>query len=106
MCVINRCTFKGVHDITPHDYFGTKPNLSHLKVFGSISFVHVPDEKQRKLDPKSEKMILIGYSLEQKGYKCFSPVVRQSRVNQDVVFDEVASWYGPTSVTAIVFETS
>ena len=28
---------EGVHDITPHEkYFGRKPNLSHLKVFGSI----------------------------------------------------------------------
>ena len=105
--LINRCTTEGVHDSTPHEkYFGTKPDLSHLKVFGSISFVHVPDEKRRKLDPKSEKMILVGYSLEQKGYKCFNPVTRQSQVSRDVVFDEVASWYGPTSVTPVVFETS
>ena len=105
--LINRCTTEGVHDSTPHEkYFGTKPDLSHLKVFGSISFVHVPDEKRRKLDPKSEKMILVGYSLEQKGYKCFNPVTRQSQVSRDVVFDDVASWYGPTSVTPVVFETS
>ena len=41
--LINRCTTEGVHNINPHEkYFGTKPNLSHLKVFGCISFVHVP----------------------------------------------------------------
>ena len=26
-------------------YFGRKPNLRHLRVFGSIFYVHVPDEK-------------------------------------------------------------
>ena len=29
-------------------YFGTKPNLRHLRVFGSIAYVHVPKEKWRK----------------------------------------------------------
>ena len=45
-------------------YFGTKPNLRHLRVFGSITYVHVPKEKQRKLDAKAEKCILVGYSDE------------------------------------------
>ena len=55
-------------------YFGRKPNLRHLRVFGSIAYVHVPDEKRRKLDPKSEKCILVDYSHEQKGYKCYNPI--------------------------------
>ena len=42
-------------------YFGTKPDLSHLKVFGCIKYVHVLDEKRRKLDSKSENMIFMGY---------------------------------------------
>ena len=25
-------------------YFGRKPNLQHLRVFGRIAYVHVPDE--------------------------------------------------------------
>ena len=54
-------------------YFGRKPNLRHLKVFDNISYVHVHDEKRRKLDPKSEKCILVGYLQEQKGYKCYNP---------------------------------
>ena len=33
---------------------------------------HVPDEKRRKLDMKSEKCILVGDSQEQKGYKCYN----------------------------------
>ena len=41
-------------------------------------------------------MIFVGYSLEQKGYKCFNPSSRQTRISRDVVFDEAASWYVPT----------
>ena len=83
-----------VHDVTPKEKFSSrKPDLSHLKVFGCIAYVHVPDELRTKLDPKAEKCIFIGYSLEQKGYKCYNPVTRQVRVSRDVVFDEMASWY-------------
>mgnify|MGYP000426818340 FL=1 len=53
-------------------------------------------EKPRKLDAKAEKCILVGYSNEQKGYKCYNPRTKQARVSRDVVFDESASWYLPS----------
>ena len=52
---------------------GGVPNLGHLGVFGTIAYMYVPKEKRRKLDVKSEKCILVGYSDEQKGYKCYNP---------------------------------
>jgi hypothetical protein len=67
-----------VHGMTLEEKFtGKKPDVSHLKVFGYIAYVHVPDEKKSKLDPKAEKCIFIGYSLEQKGYRCFNPPTRK-----------------------------
>ena len=57
--------------------------------------MHVPKEKRRKLDAKAEKCILVGYSDEEKGYKCYNPRTKQARVSRDVVFDESASWYLP-----------
>jgi hypothetical protein len=51
--------------MTPKEKFtGKKPDVSHLKVFGCIAYVHVPNQKKSKLDPKVEKCIFIGYSLE------------------------------------------
>jgi hypothetical protein len=67
--------------------------LTPLRVFGYIAYVHVLDEKRSKLDPKAKKCIFIGYSLEQKGYKCFNPSTRKLQVSRDVVFDEMISWY-------------
>ena len=67
--IMNRTPIAAVHGMTPEERFtGKKPDVSHLKVFGCIAYVHVPDELRKKLDPKAEKCIFIGYSLEQKGY--------------------------------------
>ena len=94
---MNRCTTSNVHDITPHEkYYGRKLDLSHLKIFGTIAFMHIPDEKRQKLDPKSEKCIRVGYSLEQKGYKYFNSSIRKVHVSCDV-FDESKSWCVPDS---------
>ena len=95
---MNRCTTNGVHELTPYEtYFGRKPILSHLRVFGSIVYVHIPNKTLLKLDTKSKKYILIGYSSEQKGYTCFNPSTRTVQVSRDIVFEESASWYEPDS---------
>ena len=89
---MNWCTTSTVEDISSHEkFFGKKYDLSHAKIFGSITLVHIPDEKRQNLDPNLEKCIFVGYSLEQKGYKCFNPSTRKVRVSGDVVFDESTS---------------
>ena len=40
-----------------------------------------------------EKCVFIGYSLEQKGYKCYNLVTRDVRMRKDVVFYELPSCY-------------
>ena len=64
-----------------------------------IAYVHVPKEKWRKLDTKAEKCIFVGYSDEQKGYKCYEPRTKQDCVSRDVVLDESKSWYVPSPLT-------
>ncbi|GIL95153.1 hypothetical protein Vretimale_1230, partial [Volvox reticuliferus] len=40
--------------VTPHEAFmGTKPDISHLRVFGCAAYAHVPKEKRNKLEPVS-----------------------------------------------------
>jgi hypothetical protein len=83
--------------VSPYEqYFGTKPNLRHLRVFGSIAYVDIPKEKRKKLDAKAEKCVLVGYSDEQKGYQCYNPQAKWACVSRDIVFDESASWYLPS----------
>ncbi|GAU31479.1 hypothetical protein TSUD_386430 [Trifolium subterraneum] len=60
--VLNRCPTKRLNNVTPEEcWSGNKSNVSHLKVFGSIAYIHVPDQLRSKLDDKSEVMVLVGY---------------------------------------------
>ena len=44
--LMNRCMTSGVHEVTPHEkYYGKKLDLSHVRIFGSIAYVHILDEK-------------------------------------------------------------
>ena len=84
-----------MHDVTPEEKFiGVKLDLSHLKVFGCITYVNMLDELRTKLDPKAETCVFIGYSLEQKGYRCYIPLTHKLRVSRDVVFDEMNNMFG------------
>jgi hypothetical protein len=63
--IMNRTPTAAIHGMTLEEKFtGKKLDVSHLKVFGCIACVHVLDEKRSKLDPKADKCIFIGYSLE------------------------------------------
>ena len=62
--IMNRIPTAVVYGMMPKEkYTSRKSNISHLKVFGCITYVHIPDERRIKLDPEAEKCILIGYSL-------------------------------------------
>ena len=63
---VKRAPSKSV-ETTPYElWFGKKPKLSFLKVWGCDAYVKrlQPD----KLKPKSEKCVFIGYSKETIGY--------------------------------------
>ena len=68
----NRSPTGVLKDKTPFEcWFGEKPDVSNLRVLGSICFVHTPDNLREKLDPKSTKAIFVGYPLGTKGYKLY-----------------------------------
>ena len=44
---------------TPHEvWFGKKPYLAHIRVFGCDYFLHTPKDKRRKMDNKVEKIYI------------------------------------------------
>ena len=85
----NRSPTLALVDKTPHEVWsGKKPSITHLKIFGCDSFMHVPNEKMSKLDNKVEKCIFVGCKDGIKGYKLWNPVTRKIVYNRDVVFRE------------------
>jgi hypothetical protein len=60
--VLNRCPTKKLKEIVPiQKWIGDKQSVSHLKVFGSVCYKHVPEARRQKLDDRSKVMLLVGY---------------------------------------------
>ena len=75
--------------LMPHKAFtGNKLSIAHLRIFGCKAHVHVPDEKQRKLDAKSIKCTFLGFAENCKVYVCVHHLSGHVFKSQDVVFDE------------------
>ena len=51
-------------------WYGYKPNLSYLKVFGSKCYI-LKESRKGKVDVKGEG-IFLGYSCKSKAYKCLN----------------------------------
>ena len=48
---------------TPEEVFsGKKPDISHLKIFGSLVYIHVTKDARKKLEPTAEVGIFVGYT--------------------------------------------
>ena len=71
----------------------SRPVLDHMRTFGCVCYVLVLGEMRNKLEAKSTKAMLIGYSASQKGYKCFDPTARRVLVSRDVKFMEDKGYY-------------
>ncbi|GBL79926.1 Retrovirus-related Pol polyprotein from transposon TNT 1-94 [Araneus ventricosus] len=60
--ILNRTPASQAPDSTLHELWtGKSTSLNHLRIFGSEAYMHVPDNLQKKLEPKSRKMIFVGY---------------------------------------------
>ena len=96
--LINRLPSRVLNSKSPLEVLkNRKIDLSHLKVFGCICYVHIQANTRDKLDPRAVKCVFLGYSSTQKGYKCFNPSTRKLMVSRDVKFDE-SSFFFPDSL--------
>jgi hypothetical protein len=90
-----------LQNMSPHRALGRKnleeaftssrPDVEHLRIFECLSFSHVPSEKRTKLDPTTEKGVLVGYSEVSKAYQIYRiyiPALRRVVVRRDVRFKE------------------
>ena len=78
------------NDTTPYErWYGKKPDVTNLRVFGCIAYAHVPDAQRRKLDKKANKLRFVGYSTISKGYRLLDEKTHKVFVRRDVVFNEI-----------------
>src|ERR1700722_3720802 len=87
--IVNHTPTKTLKNITPEEaWTKIKPFVSHFHVFGSIAWAHIPDEKRKALQSKSEKCIFVGYSEDVKGYKLLQSHCNKIILRIDVKFYE------------------
>ncbi|KAJ8751984.1 hypothetical protein K2173_000730 [Erythroxylum novogranatense] len=105
--LLNRLPTRAVHGKTPFEaWFGYKPCLQNMKIFGCLSFSYVPQAKRDKLDKKAEPGVFVGYSSTSKAYRIFQPQNGKIIVSQDVKFMENKQWSWEESIEKLLPENS
>ena len=62
--------------------------MSHMRIFGTTAYIHIPKELRKKLAPKSRKGIFMGYSATSKAYRIWNNELQRIDESRDVLFDD------------------
>jgi hypothetical protein len=75
--------------MTPEEAFTCRrSDVEHIKIFGCLTFSHVPSERRTKLDPTAQQGILVGYTEVSKSDHIYILPLRRVMVRRDVRFEE------------------
>lgn len=90
----NRFPHRSINNQIPFSlFFDRKCSVRHLKVIGSLAYVHVERNKRDKLDPKTKEGVLVGYAFETVGYRIWLPKERKVIETKHVKFNELVKGY-------------
>ncbi|KRX72277.1 Retrovirus-related Pol polyprotein from transposon TNT 1-94 [Trichinella sp. T6] len=85
--LLNRIPNRNEITKTPYEeWFGRRPTVEHLRIFGCDAYVHIPDQHRRKFDPKARKVIFVGYGPSYKMFRVFD--TNKHRVDETADKDE------------------
>lgn len=85
----NLCPSNGLHGKTPYELWkGNKPNINHLRIFGSKVYCLNRNPSRGKLEPRSREGRFIGYSDKCKGYRIWLSDEKKVEISRDVKFVE------------------
>ena len=85
----NRVISRSTYGKSPyHLWYGKKPTVRHLRVWGCIAYAHVAHEKRSKFDAKAVKCVMIGYSESSKAWRLWDTERKRLIVSRDVTFNE------------------
>ena len=60
--VHNRSPTSSLQNATPYSlWHDSKPDVSHLRVFGCTAYVHIKKDKRKQLQSHTQKCVFIGY---------------------------------------------
>lgn len=86
---LNRTSTRLLDDFTPYEAWTDQiPSVSHMRPFGCLCYIHVPDALRKKLDPKSRRGLFMGYADNSKAYRVWDIEKKTVVLSRDVHFDE------------------
>jgi hypothetical protein len=87
--VQNRSPHPVLKNMIPKEaFFGKKPSVEHLRIFGCPIYIHVPKDKRKKLDTSGKKGIFVAYSESSKSYRIYVLSQQNVEISRYVTFDE------------------
>jgi hypothetical protein len=87
--VHNRVTLKKETPTTLCEVWkGRKPTVKYFHVFGSKCYILADREQRRKMDPKSDEGIFLGYSTNSRAYRVFNSRTNVLMESINVVVDD------------------
>ena len=99
--VLNRSPTSTLPGQTPYEaFYGRKPDVSHLRIWGSLAYVHVQKDKRGQLGSHMEKCIFIGYPKGYKGWKFYNPSTKKAIISERAIFDE-RYFHGPKNWSSV-----
>lgn len=69
-------------------FTGKTLKVSHFRIFGSLAYCCIPEEKRKKMDQIVEKGYLVGYSENAKAYRIYFLGSRKVVARRDLKFME------------------
>lgn len=91
--VLNRLPTRALSSYTPYQaWSGSKPNISHTRVFGCCAFMKIPNIQTKKLDDRSKYVVYLGREPGTKAHRLYDPEEKRVFIIRNVVFVKSNSW--------------
>ena len=93
--VYNRSSSSAVPNSTPYErWCGKKPDISNLRVWGSVAYVYIQRDKRKNLEDHFKKYVFIGYPAGYKAWEFMDPTTGKKIICERAEFDERFNWKG------------
>ena len=87
--VMNTSPHRALGCKTPEEMFtGKVPEIGHIRIFGCLTYSHVPSEKRTKLEAPRERGIFVGYDETSKAFRIYLPTHRKVVVRREMIFED------------------
>ena len=92
---LNRTIYSGT-GVTPYElWFGRKPNVKNLRVFGQSAVIYVPRQKRNKLMEKGITVVFIGYTDTSNTYRFINEGSNDIIITCDARFKQIPRYNYP-----------